>query len=425
MTTRGKFITVEGTEGVGKTTNIAVIQQWLEQQNIPYINTREPGGTPLAESLRELLLANREEAVDENAELLMVFAARAQHLAQVISPSLAAGTWVLCDRFTDATYAYQGGGRGIDMDKIAQLETLVQGDLRPDLTLVLDIPVEQGLARASERSEPDRFERERIDFFEKVRACYQSLARSATARYRVICADLRGYGRSEKPGSEPDHASYSKRAMAQDVVAVMQALGHDRFAVLAHDRGARVAHRLGLDHAARVAAMTLLDIAPTREMYAATDRDFAAAYWHWFFLIQPAPLPEQIIGADPDGYWMRKCVNQAGHNPFAPAALDEYLRCFRDPEAIRASCEDYRAAASIDIAHDDADGGRKLEMPLQVLWARRGVIERCFDALAVWRTRAERVEGQAMDATHYMAEEIPGEIAEAVDGFLDRAGYPA
>ena len=188
MTTRGKFITVEGTEGVGKTTNIAVIQQWLEQQNIPYINTREPGGTPLAESLRELLLANREEAVDENAELLMVFAARAQHLAQVISPSLAAGTWVLCDRFTDATYAYQGGGRGIDMDKIAQLETLVQGDLRPDLTLVLDIPVEQGLARASERSEPDRFERERIDFFQKVRACYQSLARSAPARYRVIDA---------------------------------------------------------------------------------------------------------------------------------------------------------------------------------------------------------------------------------------------
>lgn len=253
-------------------------------------------------------------------------------------------------------------------------------------------------------------------------AMWHRLAPMLTDRYRVICPDLRGYGRSDKPASDPDHASYSKRAMAADMVGVMRQLGHDRFAVLAHDRGARVAHRLGLDHPDAVSVMTLLDIAPTREMYAATDRDFAAAYWHWFFLIQPAPVPEDIIGADPDTYWMRKCINQAGHNPFAPEALEEYLHCFRDPEAIRASCEDYRAAATIDIAHDDADGGRRLAMPLQVLWARKGVIERCFDALDLWGTRAEQVEGFAMDATHYMAEEIPGEIAGAMRAFHARAG---
>lgn len=252
-------------------------------------------------------------------------------------------------------------------------------------------------------------------------AMWHRLAPMLTDRYRVICPDLRGYGRSDKPASDSDHASYSKRAMAADMVAVMRRLGYARFAVLAHDRGARVAHRLGLDHPEAVSVMTLLDIAPTREMYAGTGRDFAAAYWHWFFLIQPAPVPEDIIGADPVTYWMRKCINQAGHNPFAAEALEEYLSCFRDPEAIRASCEDYRAAATIDIVHDDADDGRKLAMPLQVLWARKGVIERCFDTLGLWRMRAKQVEGFAMGATHYMAEEIPGDIVDAVRAFHTRA----
>lgn len=256
-------------------------------------------------------------------------------------------------------------------------------------------------------------------------AMWHRLAPLLTDRYRVICADLRGYGRSDKPPCDPDHASYSKRAMAADMVAVMAALGHDRFAVLAHDRSARVAHRMGMDHPGAVSAMTLLDIAPTREMYAATTRDFATAYWHWFFLIQPAPLPEDIIGADPDTYWRRKCFNQAGYNPFAPEALDEYLRCFRDGDAIRASCEDYRAAATIDIAHDDADGDRKLAMPVQVLWAASGVIDRCFDPLALWARRAEQVEGRALEATHYMAEEIPDQIAALVRAFQDRAAPQA
>ena len=152
----GKFITVEGVEGVGKTTNITFIKEWLDRHDIAHITTREPGGTPLAEDIRELLLSPRDEAVNENTELLLMFAARAQHLAEVIVPALDGGQWVLCDRFTDATYAYQGGGRGVAMEKIALLENLVQGELRPDMTLVLDIPVAQGLERARNRSEPDR-----------------------------------------------------------------------------------------------------------------------------------------------------------------------------------------------------------------------------------------------------------------------------
>ena len=185
-TGRGQFITVEGTEGVGKTTNIAAIRQWLDDKGISFTATREPGGTPFAEEIRDLLLSPRDDVVDENCELLLMFAARAQHISQVIEPALARGDWVLCDRFTDATYAYQGGGRGIDQEKIAQLEGLVQGDLRPDLTLILDIPVELGLARAQERGEMDRFEQEQQVFFEKVRAVYLARAAQAPARYRLI-----------------------------------------------------------------------------------------------------------------------------------------------------------------------------------------------------------------------------------------------
>ena len=184
----GKFITLEGTEGVGKTTNLKFIQQYLCERSIPLIVTREPGGTPLAEQLRELLLQKREETVDPTAELLMVFAARAQHLQSVILPSLNQGTWVLCDRFTDATFAYQGAGRGLSKDIIITLETMVQKDLRPDLTLILDIDVETGLMRASQRAELDRFETEKTDFFERVRAGYKERAASAPDRYRIIDA---------------------------------------------------------------------------------------------------------------------------------------------------------------------------------------------------------------------------------------------
>lgn len=183
---KGKFITIEGSEGVGKTTNVAFIQAWIEEQGLEYVVTREPGGTPLGEKIRGLLLARGSEALDDYAELLLIFAARAQHLATVIKPALARGAWVLCDRFTDATYAYQGGGRGIANESIAVLETLLQGSLRPDLTVILDLPPELGLARVRARGELDRFEREQLNFFQRVRAAYLARAATDAERYRVI-----------------------------------------------------------------------------------------------------------------------------------------------------------------------------------------------------------------------------------------------
>jgi len=185
---RGRFITIEGTEGVGKTTNIDFIKQWLDDNGISFVNTREPGGTPLAEEIREVLLSNREEQVCSKAELLMMFAGRAQHIDQVIEPQLAMGNWVLCDRFTDATYAYQGAGREMGNALIESLETMVQGSMRPDLTLVLDVPVELGLERAGKRSEPDRFELEKTDFFNRVRQAYLSMANNNPQRYKIIDA---------------------------------------------------------------------------------------------------------------------------------------------------------------------------------------------------------------------------------------------
>ncbi len=184
----GRFITLEGTEGVGKSTNLQFIQSVLEQHQIDYQLTREPGGTPLAEEVRELLLANRDEIVADDAELLLVFAARAQHLEQVIRPALNNGRWVLCDRFTDATFAYQGGGRGLDTDFISRLESMVQRGLQPDLTILLDLPVEIGLARASQRAELDRFENEKLAFFEQVRSAYLARAAAEPDRFAVIDA---------------------------------------------------------------------------------------------------------------------------------------------------------------------------------------------------------------------------------------------
>ena len=243
-------------------------------------------------------------------------------------------------------------------------------------------------------------------------AMWHGVAPLLASSYRVFCFDLRGYGRSDKPSSDAGHRAYAKRVMANDVVQAMASFGYRQFYIGAHDRGARVAHRLALDHTNRVVAMTLLDIAPTREIYAHVSAGFAKAYWHWFFLTQNQPLPEELIGRDPEAFWKLKCFNQAGgHNPFSDEALYEYLCAFRDPAAIHASCEDYRAAATIDIEHDDADGDKKLTVPTEVLWARHGAMEKYFDTLGLWRERASQVDGEALEATHYMAEEIPEEIA--------------
>jgi dTMP kinase len=188
MSQRGLFITMEGGEGVGKTTNMALLESHLAEQGVELVVTREPGGTLLGEDIRQLLLQPREESVDSMSELLLIFAARAQHIGERIEPALAAGKWVLCDRFTDATYAYQSGGRGLDAAAVRTLENLVQGQLRPDYTLLLDAPVGTGMARARDRGELDRFEQEQIDFFEKVRTTYLQLARESSGRFRVIDA---------------------------------------------------------------------------------------------------------------------------------------------------------------------------------------------------------------------------------------------
>ena len=252
-------------------------------------------------------------------------------------------------------------------------------------------------------------------------AMWHGVAPILARSYQVVCPDLRGYGQSDKPASDSLHQPYSKRAMANDIIAVMRRLGHKRFLVGAHDRGARVAHRMGLDHPNSVAAMTLLDIAPTREMYANTSTEFARNYWHWFFLTLPSPFPEKMIGADPEMFWKQKCFYQSKEKvPFVSEALTEYLDAFANPEMIHASCEDYRAAASIDIEHDNADLGKKLKMPILTLWAKHGVIETCFNGLNLWRMRAKKVEGEALDATHYMAEEIPEEVAARMSNFYSR-----
>jgi dTMP kinase len=183
-----RFITLEGGEGAGKSTCLALVQRYFAERGLPLVVTREPGGTPLAEEIRELLLRRRDEAVAPDTELLLVFAARAQHLAEVIRPALARGDWVLCDRFTDATYAYQGAGRGLALARIAELEQMVQGDLRPGRTLLLDLPVAQGLARAAARAEKDRFESEQQAFFERVRAAYRARAEAEPQRFRCIDA---------------------------------------------------------------------------------------------------------------------------------------------------------------------------------------------------------------------------------------------
>ncbi len=255
--------------------------------------------------------------------------------------------------------------------------------------------------------------------YPQTHAMWHKVAARLASRFTIVAADLRGYGDSAKPAGGPGHEAYSKRAMAGDLVAALAAMGHARFAVGSHDRGARVAHRMALDHPDNVSKLATIDIAPTREMYRDTTDAFARAYWHWFFLITAAPFPERMIGADPDAYWIKKCGSgSAGMSPFAPEALSEYLRCFRDPATIHASCEDYRAAATIDIAHDDADGARKLAQPLLALWGRHGAVHQCFDVLALWRERASDVRGRALPGGHYLAEELPDEVAGAFLSFF-------
>ena len=255
----------------------------------------------------------------------------------------------------------------------------------------------------------------------QTRAIWHRVAPVLAQRHTLVAADLRGYGDSSKPAGAADHGNYAKRVMAQDQLALMRRLGFDRFAVLAHDRGARVAHRLALDHADAVTRLVVLDIAPTLAMYEQTSEAFARAYWHWFFLIQPAPLPERLIEADPAAY-LRDVMGRrsAGLAPFDPRALAEYLRCIALPGAAHGVCEDYRAAAGIDLVHDRADreAGRRLQTPLLALWGEEGVVHRCFKPLDEWRRVARAVQGEALPCGHYIAEEAPEALLARVQPFL-------
>ena len=257
----------------------------------------------------------------------------------------------------------------------------------------------------------------------QTRAIWHRVAPALAGLFTLVAADLRGYGDSSKPAGTSDHGNYSKRAMAADQVALMRLLGFDRFRVLAHDRGARVAHRLAADHPEAVSHIVLLDIAPTLAMYEQTSEGFARAYWHWFFLIQPAPLPERLIEADPAAY-LRDVMGRrsAGLAPFDPRALAEYARCLALRGAAHGLCEDYRAAAGIDLMHDrsDRDAGRMLPMPLLALWGEEGVVHRCFKPLDEWRRVALNAEGEALPCGHYIAEEAPEALLARTLPFLNR-----
>ena len=248
---------------------------------------------------------------------------------------------------------------------------------------------------------------------------WHKIAPQLARDFTVIIADLRGYGDSDKPPTSADHAVYSKRAMATDMISVMAALGHQRFFVAGHDRGGRVAHRLARDYPEAVEKLAVLDIAPTITMYDTTDMQFATSYYHWFFLIQPSPFPETLIGHDPK-FFLESKMRHWGKDRSAitDEAFNEYLRCFSNPETIHASCEDYRASASIDLEHDAADANLKLTMPLLALWGANGMVGNKYDVLAAWCDVAENVSGFAVLGGHYLPEEAPDETYRALLDFF-------
>ena len=235
--------------------------------------------------------------------------------------------------------------------------------------------------------------------------------------FNVVATDLRGYGDSSKPETTPDHAPYSKRTMARDQVAVMRALGFERFFVCGHDRGGRVAYRMALDHPERVIRLAVLDIVPTWEAFSRADMAFGLGYWHWFFLAQPYDLPERLIGTDPTYFFLSHPERSA---VFAPEALEEYLRCFRDPRTVHVICEDYRAAATLDFAHDEADRReeKRITCPMLALWGRQGNLDEWYDVVGIWRGWADDVRGRGLRCGHYLPEEVPGETYSELRTFF-------
>jgi haloacetate dehalogenase len=258
--------------------------------------------------------------------------------------------------------------------------------------------------------------------FPQTHVMWHRVAQALAGRYFIVMPDLRGYGDSAKPPSTPDHVPYSKRAMAQDMVNLMQGLGHERFFLCGHDRGGRVSHRLAVDHPARVARLCVLDIAPTLDMYESTDMGFAKSYYHWFHLIQPAPLPERMIGGNAPFYLHAKLGGWSGHGMgcLELEAVQEYERCFR-AETIHAMCEDYRASASIDLEHDRASraAGRKVACDMLVLWGDQGRLHRHFKPLDLWAAQCEgSVTGEPVPAGHFIPEELPDFTAQRLAAFF-------
>jgi len=251
---------------------------------------------------------------------------------------------------------------------------------------------------------------------------WRKLAPQFAREFTLVIPDLRGYGDSSKPPAGPDNENYSKRALAQDQVETMAALGFERFAVAGHDRGARVAHRLARDHGERIERLALLDIVPTLYRFETIDQKAATSSWHWFFLIQPRGFPERLIGSEAE-FFLRHQLSTLLRNPakLAPEEFAEYLRCFKNPETIRATCDEYRAGASIDLEHDRADRGRRLTMPLLMLWGQHSSQGSGYDVLAVWREHAENVRGQAIDSGHFIPEEMPDEAYRALRKFFTGA----
>ena len=252
---------------------------------------------------------------------------------------------------------------------------------------------------------------------------WHKMAPNLARDHTVVCADLRGHGDSSKPSGAPGHTNYSKRAMAADMVAVMKELGFERFIVVGHDRGGRVAHRMALDHPDTITGLVVLDIVPTHTLFNRTDKAFAVGYYHWFFLAQPAPLPERMIGADPDYFLTTKMGHWSAKDAiFDDAAMAEYLRCFSDPATIHASCEDYRAAASIDLEHDEADIDHKIMCPALALWGEHGLMHKTYDVLETWREKCHTVSGKAVASGHFLPEEAPDETLREVRAFLGMKG---
>jgi haloacetate dehalogenase len=251
---------------------------------------------------------------------------------------------------------------------------------------------------------------------------WHKIAPQLAREFTVVAADLRGYGDSSKPADGENHSNYSKRNMALDQVEVMQHFGFEKFAVVGHDRGGRVGHRLALDHPDRITKLVVLDIVPTFTLLHNVNKEIATAFYHWFFLVQPSPFPETLIADNVDFYlkYMMFRDMSGGKIPswMSEEAFAEYLRCFRDPRAIHANCEDYRAGASIDIKHDEEDLNRKIGCPLLALWGEHGAVHRTFDVLAVWRERAATVSGKPLPGRHFLPEEIPDETQAELLAFL-------